>query len=320
MSAATPASAGGGVPFAEYDLAFEDTTVHCYEAGSGTWSVVLLHGSGAGAATLSNFRRVMGPLAGWAHVLCADLVGFGKSGLKSRLPYFDMGMWVRQLRLLLDRAGPRVICVGHSLSGAIVLKAAAIDRRIDGVVTTGTMGWTPPTVHADPTTAPRWNLPSDRDELRANVERTVLDPSDVDEDELDRRTDVLRRPGYRDYFGQMFSGPAASYVLASSLSAEELAGIECPVALLHGEADRWFAPEETSVPLSRMLRTADVHIFAECAHSVAHERPADFLAVVRALAERLDATALGSRSRPGRGHRPRGEAEGQRHTTGVRSA
>jgi 2-hydroxymuconate-semialdehyde hydrolase len=288
MTQALSTTVQGIGAFSEYDLDFEGTSVHCYEGGSGDWSVVLLHGSGAGAATLSNFRRVMEPLATWAHVLCADLIGFGKSGRKVDPPYFDMGLWVRQLRFLLGRAREHVICVGHSLSGAIALKASASDPRIRAVVTTGTMGWLPPTVTAEPDSAPRWNFPKGRAALRANVERTVYDPTQVEEEELDRRLAVLDSPGYPAYFETMFAGPSLTYLRESSLTVDELARIRCPVALLHGAADKWFAPEDTSVPLGRQLPTADVHIFSKCAHSVAHERPAEFLAIVRTLADRLE--------------------------------
>lgn len=280
--------------FSEYDLDFEGMAVHCFEAGTGAWSIILLHGSGAGASTLSNFRRVMGPLADWAHVLAADLIGFGRSGLKKERPYFDMDLWVRQLRFLLDHVGSRAICVGHSLSGAIALKAAASDSRIHAVVTTGTMGWIPTTMRANPDAAPRWNLPRDRASLRENVERTFYDPRHVDEEELDRREAVLDRPGYTTYFQEMFAGPSIRYFLDSSLSTEELGRIECPVALMHGRVDKWCGPEETSIPLGNELRAADIHIFSECAHSVAHERPADFLAIVRTLADRLETSRLTS--------------------------
>jgi len=291
-----PLDATAGVPdvsteFDQFDLAFEDTSLHCFEAGSGR-PVILLHGSGAGCATLSNFRRVMVPLASNHRVIAADLVGFGRSGLRKHTPYFDMEMWVRQLRFLLDRVGDGAICVGHSLSGAIVLKAAVVDPRIAAVVTTGTNGWIP-----ESSSAPNWRFPESRDQVRAAVERTFYDPRLAEEEEVDRRMEVLRRPGYRAYFEEMFSSPSSRYLAESELTPEELGRIACPVSLLHGLADRSFAPEDTSIPISRHLSFADLHIFAACAHSVAHERASDFLAILSALDERL---GLGRDSEEGR--------------------
>lgn len=269
-------------PFRQFDLDFEGTTVHCYEAGEGR-PVILLHGSGAGAATLSNFRRIMGPLSVSHRVLAADLVGFGKSGLKPDPPYFDMDMWVREARLLLDRVGDGAILVGHSLSGPIVLKTASVDRRVGAVVTTGTMGWS-----GDSDRGPRWRFPESPDEVRLAVARTFFDAGFVEESEVRRRLEVLQRPGYRQYFESMFAGDGHRYVLESSLTEQELARVNCPVALLHGVHDRSFGPEETSIPIGRRLALADVHIFAACAHSVAFERPLDVLSIIGLLSDRLD--------------------------------
>lgn len=268
--------------FEQFDLDFEGTTVHCFEAGQGR-PIVLLHGSGAGVGTLSNFRRVMVPLSRSHRVLAADLVGFGQSGLRTHTPYFDMDMWVRQLQLLLHRVGEGTICIGHSLSGAIVLKGAAVDDRIAGVVTTGTNGWVP-----ESGKAPNWRFPESPEAVRAAVERTFFNPAYAEQEEIDRRLQVIGRPGYRAYFESMFSEPSSHYIEASALSRAEMDRITCPVALCHGVADRSFAPEDTSIPISRHLRFADVHVFADCAHSVAYERYEDVLAIVSALSERLD--------------------------------
>ena len=79
----------------ESDLPFEGTTIHCWEGGTG-FPVLMLHGSGAGASTPGNWRRVIEPLAQNYRVLAADLIGFGLSGRKKEKPYFDVEMWLRQ--------------------------------------------------------------------------------------------------------------------------------------------------------------------------------------------------------------------------------
>ena len=267
----------------ERDLDFEAIPVHCWDGGRGA-GVLLLHGSGAGAATLSNFRRVLGPLSREFHVLAADLVGFGQSGLKEVPPYFDMELWVRQLRWLLDQGlGEDVIVIGHSLSGAIALKAAASDRRIGAVVTTGTMGVAP----TDGRSGPRWRFPASRAEVQQAVERTFYDKSYAEPAEVERRLRVLNRPGYREYFESMFDGPRETYVEASALTAAELRSIRCPVVLMHGADDASFSPQESSIALARDIDEADVYVLSRCAHSVAHERPQELLGVVRTLAARI---------------------------------
>jgi 2-hydroxymuconate-semialdehyde hydrolase len=267
----------------EHDLEYEGVPVHCWEGGTGI-CVVFLHGSGAGAATLSNFRRVLGPLTEDFHVLAADLIGFGQSGLRKTSPYFDMGLWIGQLRMLLDYlASKQAIVVGHSLSGAIALKAAAVDERIAGVITTATMGTAPKRLEGDP----RWRFPENPGQVREAVERTFYNKAFAEEAEVERRLLTLSRPGYRKYFEAMFAGPSSEYMQASSLSISELASIHCPVIFMHGANDASFRPEETSLTLAEQLPQADVYILSRCAHSVAHERPREFLATVRTLAGRI---------------------------------
>jgi len=293
--------------FREYDLDFEGTTIHCYESGQGR-ALVFLHGSGAGAATLSNYRRVLGPLSSEFRVLAADLVGFGWSGQKLATPYFDMAMWVRQLVRLLDHIDDSgAIVLGHSLSGAIVLKAAAEDQRIGAVVTTATMG----VGAGDGTTGPRWRWPATRDEVRQAVERTFSDKSLAEEAEVDRRLELIVRPGFREYFESMFGDPATELIEQSALPEDELSRILCPVVLMHGRDDATYTPEQSSLRLAGRLAHADVHVFSDCAHSVAHERPREFMAGVRALAGRLDEQAATGSERPNIPDTSRPRSQGQ---------
>lgn len=270
------------IHFDEFDVDLDGISVHCWEGGTGT-GVVFLHGSGAGAATLSNFRRVLDPVAESAHVLAADLIGFGQSGLKKTDPFFDMDLWIAQLQMLIDRLDQdSVVVVGHSLSGAIALKTAARDQRIAAVITTGTMG--APGKGA----GTRWRVPESRDAIRAAVERTFFDKSLAEDDEVRRREEVLTGAGYREYFERMFAGDPEQYVSAAEVRPDELAAITCPVLLMHGIADASFAPSDSSLLLAQSIDQADVYLLSHCAHSVAHERPQEFIACVRTVLSRVN--------------------------------
>lgn len=271
----------------EFDLSFEGTSIHCWEGGSGV-PIVLLHGSGAGVGTYSNFKRVIGPLAERFHVLAADLVGFGRSGLKPEKPFYDMGMWVRQARMLIDRfGGEPAILVGHSLSGSIVLKAAAGSVSVRGVVTTGTTG----IARMQNNAGPRWAFPEGRQAIRTAVERTFYDKSLATEEEVDARLAVLTAPGYRDYFESMFSEDPARCLQEAALDESELASIKCPVVLLHGFQDASFAPEDTSLPLARKIADSKVIVLNRCAHSVAVEHAPTFLAAMDELVRQTEAVS-----------------------------
>jgi 2-hydroxymuconate-semialdehyde hydrolase len=257
----------------ERDIEFEGTTIHLYEGGSGK-PLVLFHGSGTGASTLSNFRAILEPLAMYFRVIAADLVGYGASGLRPTEPYFDMAMWQRQVQHVVSLAeSSKVGLIGHSLSGALALKAAAANPRIAGVVTTATMG----VANARRPGSRGWVFPESREQLRERTVNTVIDKSLIDEAEIDRRMKVLQSPGYREYFTKMFAGEQEAFVDGSAVKKEELAAIQCPVILFHGAQDRSFEPEATSLHLSKSIARADVVILANCAHSVALEHPGKFL-------------------------------------------
>src|SRR5438105_15804032 len=79
--AGNPAKRKATMALHESDIPFEGTTIHCWEGGSG-FPILMLHGSGAGASTPGNWRRVIDPLSTKYRVLAADLIGFGLSGRK----------------------------------------------------------------------------------------------------------------------------------------------------------------------------------------------------------------------------------------------
>jgi 2-hydroxymuconate-semialdehyde hydrolase len=183
-------------------------------------------------------------------------------------------MWVRQGRYLLARLdGPAVGIIGHSLSGALALKLAALEPRITRVLTTGTMGASFP---CRPGTR-LWRYPEGRQALRQAVETTVWDKQLIDEAEIDYRSRILAAPGYRAYYESMFSGDKQYYIDESALTADELASVHAQVLMMHGREDVNFPPESTCLVLSRSLH-ADVWLLDQCAHSVALEYPRKFLA------------------------------------------
>ena len=156
----------------EKTFEFRGLLVHYLEGGEG-YPILMIHGSGPGASTLGNFHLVLGPLAKRYHIFAMDLIGFGKSGRKSAPPYFDFQLWLDQCREMIRfMPGERVGIIGHSVSGAIALKLAGGDPRIERVMTTGTMGakFKPNkgTMHA-------WTFPKNRAELRAAAESFIYD-------------------------------------------------------------------------------------------------------------------------------------------------
>lgn len=251
-------------------VSFEGHEVAYWAGGEGP-PLLMLHGSGPGASTHGNWRLVLEPLSQHFSILAADLVGFGMSGRKPAPPFFDMDLWLRQARFLLDHWGVESADVlGHSLSGALVLKLAASDARIRRVVTTGTLGVHLPVNEA---TARVWTFPETEDDLRQTAHMLVHDRSLIDETYIQGRKKVLFEDAdYRAYFSAMFSGEKQAFIEAAVLTPGELDRIRQPVLLIHGRDDQP-TPMATSIELAERLHNADLVLLDKCGHSVALEHP-----------------------------------------------
>ena len=268
------------MPLQEYDIQFESLTVHYWQGGQG-FPLLLLHGSGPGASTLGNWRLVLDRLVKRYHVLAVDLIGFGKSGRKTREPYFDLDLWLRQARHMLSLLpGEHVGVVGHSLSAVLALKLARAERRVCKVLTTGAMGgafrlnryldWT-------------WSFPASRGELRRTTEGLVYDKSLITEAFLDSRMQVLQAPGYGEYFRAMFAGDKQRYIDQAVLLPQELRKLDCDVVMMHGREDLPIPAAENSLGLGALIPRADMVIVGRCGHSPALEHPEKLLACAAML-------------------------------------
>ena len=269
------------MPIREYDLKFEGTTVHCYEGGKGP-PILMLHGTGPGAGTAAMWSRVLKPLARRYHVLAADLIGFGRSGVKPREPFYDLDMWSRQAQMALDRltpAGP-VGVIGHSLSGYLVLRLAANNVKIDKVLATGAMG---ARFKKNDAIKFAWTMPANEDGLRQLYRIVSMSPPEATEQFVADRFKLIDTPSYRDYFTRMFKGDAQRYMNQATLTKSELARITQQVVLLYGAQDRPVPFTEAAIPLANAIPQADLIRLANCGHTPSLDQPEKFLSVARSL-------------------------------------
>ncbi len=274
----------------EKNFVFEGLEVHYLEGGaSDAFPILMLHGSGPGVSSIGNWRKVLEPLSSRFHVYAMDLIGFGKSKRKPAPPYFDMALWIAQTQAMIAKmpAGP-IGLIGHSISGAMALKLAALDSRIVKVMTTGCMGivFTP-----NVATEQTWTFPKNRAELQRAAENLIHDKSLIDEAYLLNREKVLFDGEYEGYFGQMFGGDKRKFVDAAVLSADELGKIHCDVLMVHGRNDLAFPPELTEV-LSRSIPQADVVMLGNCSHSVAFEHPGKFISLANNFFETTESASV----------------------------
>lgn len=105
--------------------------IHAQEFGAGESTILLLHGLSGSSRW---WARNIPELSSRYRVVVPDLVGFGRSRTRVRLPDFDtlarlLGAWLEARRI------PKVTLVGHSMGGQISIHLAARDPdRLDRLV------------------------------------------------------------------------------------------------------------------------------------------------------------------------------------------
>ena len=267
--------------FADRSMDFEGLRSHFIEGGVGGYPLLMIHGSGPGASTMGNWRKILDPLAERFHIFAMDLIGFGDSSRQPTPPFFDLDMWERQCQALIDQMpGDKVGIVAHSISAVLGFRLASRNTRVAQLLTTGAMG-APFTVND--ATIKCWTFPETRDALRQTAECLVYDASIIDDAYLDARVRILHEdPAYGPYFSSMFSGERQAYVERAVLPDAVLAKVKCAVTMLHGRNDIGFPPEITLAVASK-LPQANVGLVAHCSHSIAMEHPEDVLAAIGLL-------------------------------------
>ena len=265
----------------QFELDFDGLAVHCYEGGSG-FPILMLHGSGAGTSSASNWARVLDELAEHYHVLAADLIGFGRSARKQAPPYFDVALWIRQAQFLFDRIsnGADAGFIGHSLSGFLGLRLAAVRPNLVKLLVTGCPGARfkiPPALQIG------WTSPRSLEELKRMYESIVADASGLTEEFYRERLATLNDGGYADYFSSMFAGDKQAYLDQLVLTGADLARIQSATLFVHGLNDRMVPFVEATLPMLRFIATADAVLINRCGHGPALEQPAKFLCAAHGL-------------------------------------
>ena len=267
--------------YVERAVGVDGVEARLIEGGEGGYPLLLIHGSGPGASTVGNWRRVLEPLAQRHHVFAMDLIGFGASPRKLQPPFFDLDLWERQCEALIARMpGERVGVIAHSISAVLAFRLAAANPRVAQVLTTGAMG---ARFAVNEATVRCWTFPATRDELRRTAECLVYDRTIIDDAYLDARVKILHDdPAYGPYFSAMFAGDKQAFADQAVLSDAVLEEVTCPVTMLHGRDDVAFPPEIT-LALAAKLKQASVGLVARCSHSVAMEHPEVLLAAADLL-------------------------------------
>ena len=242
--------------------------IHYNEAGEGE-TLIMLHGSGAGASGWSNFSRNFGAFvdAGY-RVILLDCPGFAKSqALVSDVPRFLLNAQITQG--LMDVLGiQQAHLIGNSMGGGSALAfALTYPERLGRMVLMGSGGvgatslFSPLPlegiklmfqVYKDPSVA----------NLRKMLDVFVYDPSALTDELVQSRYDNIMQQ--REHLANFVQSMALAPMQLTDYSAR-LGEIKTPTLVTWGRDDR-FVPLDWGLKLVWGLPKAELHVFSQCGH------------------------------------------------------
>jgi pimeloyl-ACP methyl ester carboxylesterase len=248
------------------------------EAGSGSGTVVLIHGSGPGVTAYSNWRLVLPALGEDFHVLAPDMVGFGYSDRPDDVEY-NVQTWADQTVGFMDAMGiKKAHLVGNSFGGAIALRIATQHpERVDQLVLMGSMGVDFPITEGLDTV---WGYEGTIDSMRNVLDFFAYSRDLVNEELAQVRYKASVEPGFQEAFSAMFPAPRQRWVDAMSTPEAEISKLTHRTLVMHGREDK-VIPVSNSYKLEGLIDNADLAVFSHCGHWSMIERTADFNRLVR---------------------------------------
>jgi pimeloyl-ACP methyl ester carboxylesterase len=263
-----------------------DITLHLNEVGDGP-PLVLLHGSGPGATSWSNFKQNLPALSQHFRVLAVDQPGYGKSD-KPPFSREDSIFQVtsRALVGLFDELGiEQAHILGNSLGGANALRFA-IDHpeRVSRMVLMGPGGaavniFSPPLSEGFKLLRTFFGADNPtRDQLEAFIRIMVFDQDLVTEELIDERFAAAVEPDQLD--GARRVQESMQNLPENDQLWRYLHKIRHPILMTWGRDDR-VLPLDMAIFAMRRLPDARLHVFPKCGHwaQVEHQHEFDRLTI-----------------------------------------
>lgn len=247
-------------------------------------TVVLLHGIPGSAAGWSRVVEQLGP---GVDVVLPDLLGFGRSRRPSRLEDLHVRAQADAVVALVDELGlDAFVLVGHDFGGPVAVAVAGrCGARVSGLLV------------ASANVFPDTPVP-----FPLNLTRLPLIGSAVDLVLFSRPSlwMVLRRgtgggsppPDPATYVGDAGQQRSIATIFGGSLRRlatlyapveETLRGLSCPVAVVWGDADPFFPPDQAR--RTAEAARATLTMLPGAGHFLPHERPAELASSVRRMLE-----------------------------------
>ena len=242
--------------------------LHYNDCGSGSETVVMLHGSGPGASGWANFNRNVEPLvAAGYQVILMDFPGWSKSdpivctGSRSELN-------ARAMNGLLDVLGlDKVHIIGNSMGGhSAVAFALANPARVGKLVlmgggTGGPSNFVPMPAEGIKLLQKLYREPT-IENLKAMMAVFVFDSSSLTEELYQARLDnMMARKDHLENFVKSLAANPKQF----TDYGPRLGEISAPALVIWGRDDR-LVPMDIGLRLIWGMPNAELHIFNRCGH------------------------------------------------------
>lgn len=245
---------------------------HYLEAGSGA-PLVLIHGGGAGADSVGNWKASLQRFAGRFRVIALDMVGFGDTDKPDPARFeYSQAARVKHLRgflaaLSIDRAS----FIGNSMGGATALGfAAEHPQAVERLVLMGSAGLNS-TIHPD--LLPVINYDFTRAGMVRLIRALVNEDFVIDDALVDYRLSRSLDPATRAAYGATMQWIKNQGGLA--YPNEVISSVRSPVLVINGKEDK-------VVPLANAYRFLELipdswgWIVPHCGHWAMVEHPDAF--------------------------------------------
>jgi pimeloyl-ACP methyl ester carboxylesterase len=269
--------------YTEGRIEVDGLRIHCLKAGERNAPVLLLHGGGYDAASLS-YKHGIGPISEHHQVFAPDWPGYGKSD-KPQMEY-TTEYYVGFLGRLMDSLGlEKATLVGISMGGAVSLGfSLQLPQRVEKLVLVdshGLGGEVPGGMASEALVRlPLLNklvwatLKRSRRMVEWSLQSVFYDPRSVTENLVDEVYQLARKPGA----GRAWRSWQKNEIRREGLRTnfvERLPTLAVPTLILHGAEDG-YVPVSWARRAHTLIKDSELHIFPQCGHWLTLERPGEF--------------------------------------------
>lgn len=252
---------------------------HYLEGGkAGAPTVVLVHGGGAGADSIGNWRYTIPHLVGDYHVLAVDMLGFGRSAKPESFEYSQPARNRHLLDFLHALDLKRVALVGNSMGGATALGVAMQEPQlVDRLVLMGSAG-----LNAEITESLKPIIFYDYtlDGMRRLIRALTGSRFKVSDELVQLRYELSIEPATRRAYTATMEWIRSQGGLF--YRDDEIQRVSAPTLIVNGKDDQ-VVPLKNAYRFLELLQNSWGYLIPHCGHWAMLEAPAEFVAATRSF-------------------------------------